>query len=567
MPHFRSKPALFRAAIAAGYILFSIPVAASAIDVVVSGNLACSSSEIKSVVDSAGCNLGDSSCVDLICKRIIEHYLGLGYLDAVVTCEALGDTIKVAIDEGDRSVLGFVLLEGIPVSDSSLVYGCFERLYGKPIDTAELEKCIQKVLMFYDRNGYPLARISPTGVIRDGMKIGLRFGFDQGPRARIKQVIFSGLKNTRAKSLFRRIGFSPGMDYDGSKIDCWRNRLLATGVFESVSSPKLIFSRSDSTLTVGFDLAESRGTRIEGAGGYAPFGKTKAFVGSITLDMRNIAGTLRQSRILWNKPAPQRLKWQIEYREPTVVLSHLSAEISVGSDVEDTLYADRRMRALLVWQSEGNIEAGIGFVLASTKDRSLDIREGDFAERGMVFSLKMGGRGIGSRDDDKFDAKINGVLSRISYSQDKPSKTIWEIDANMRQLKRLGSALAIGLELGYHQVYASQGNLPYARKVRAGGVGSIRGYAEDIFLVDRLIRLSVEPGVVLGNLSRAYGFIDLALLDGSGYSLTDLKSQPFGYGIGLIAASGIGAVRIDIGVGRVGGWDQARLHFSLVGSF
>ncbi|MGQ9811547.1 MAG: POTRA domain-containing protein [bacterium] len=551
-----------------GLLLTSHLVIASTVDMTILGNVSRSTEEIRRAAELVNCANFDSVCVDVICKRILEHYLGLGFLDAVVRCESVGDSsLMISIDEGSQSFLGFVSLEGVSITDSDLLHTFFEKCYGKPVDTSCLENCIEKVLRFYDGRGYPLAKMSPVGFVRDGNRIGLRFEIEEGPKARVKKITFGGLKNTRAKALIRKIGFVQGRDYDGRKVDSWQKKLLMTGIFRTVSPAEISLDMSDTTVTVNFDVNETRTTRIEGMGAYAPLGKTKTFVGSLNFSMQNIAGTLRQCSILWTRPAPGRLRWNIGYKEPTFFSSDISADLSFGSDVQDTSYAYRRFQAIVLWQTESQVEAGIGITLASTRDRTSDYSEGDFSEKGMVFSLKLSADNPILDRHGKLYGTLGTALSRISYSDGKPDKTISEAYLSVKYAKRMVSLFVFSTEFCYRYVNSSQGNVPSAKKVRIGGAGSIRGYAEESFSVDQYIRLSIEPGFLLNDLSRLYGFLDFAMLDGSGYSLGDLKSQPFGYGIGLVAGSDAGAVRIDIGVRRGGGWDDARLHFSVLGSF
>jgi hypothetical protein len=72
---------------------------------------------------------------------------------------------------------------------------------------------------------------------------------------------------------------------------------------------------------------------------------------------------------------------------------------------------------------------------------------------------------------------------------------------------------------------------------------------------------------LLGGYSRVYGFFDGAVLEGSGYSFESIRSGPFGYGLGLMAGSQAGIVRLEIALGRSDTWSDAKLHLGLVRRF
>jgi hypothetical protein len=64
-----------------------------------------------------------------------------------------------------------------------------------------------------------------------------------------------------------------------------------------------------------------------------------------------------------------------------------------------------------------------------------------------------------------------------------------------------------------------------------------------------------------------YAFIDGATIEDGGYDFGTLKRLPFGYGVGFMAGSRSGIVRLEIALGRDDMFSDAKLHLGLVQRF
>ena len=537
---------------------------AHAATISLNGNQAVTEGDLVQLIEFVGCS--DSTCVDSVCRVIANHYWRLGHLRASVHCSwrSRDSTLEVTIDEGPRFILGSVEFEDVHLADSTLLYQSFQELIGKPFDPDGVEAGIASVLRLYDGMGYPLVTIRPEMVICKGDTVSLRFQIDEGPVARLREVIFEGLKTTRKPILLAESGLEEGAIFDGSRIASARKRLLDLGIFDQVSEPDLVFDNKDTTVTVRFRVSEAPATYFQGYAAYAP-SVGGSLVGSIDLEFRNIGGTLRKLHVLWKRPGPERLAWKVEYNEPRILSRNLSATLTAQSYVLDTCYASRRFSLGLIWRKAPGFDLGMGVVVGSTKDRTPSASQGDFTEKGFTFNL-----GIRNYDRDlnptsgyRFEVSTSTTI--LSYADRDLTRRISVVSSTGNYLVPITPHFVLFTEGSVDGAFSSDGTLPPSHLIRAGGMGSVRGYAEESFIAERTLRATLEPRWLVSENSRLYLFVD-------GATFGDTEEQlgtdwAIGYGLGMMAMARSGVVRVDVGVAHDETIANARLHFSVVRRF
>jgi outer membrane protein assembly factor BamA len=535
------------------------------------GNSALSDDAIIEWIGEITCTATDSVCIDSICHEVAGHYWERGYLDVGVTCERAappGEAIEITISEGRPSVLESVRISGVPAGQASVLERMFGGQTGRPFSQRALEEGIADVLAFYDFRGYPLSTVRPEMVSVGDGRVEVRLHVAAGPPTVVGHVVFRGMTKTRRGAALAETGLSVGEPYDGKKIKNVRQRLMDLGVFESVSDPVLTFDSRDTTLTLTIDVVEARTSLFEGMAAYSPSGKESKFVGSLDLEFRNLGGTLRRLKVLWVKPGNGKLSWGVAYREPRILSKPFALEFELSSDVIDTSYARRRIWLGVTFRGEPRLEFGTGGFLASTKDRSLVGGEGNFLERGLSFDFRYEGRDRPLNPLSGQSFKLRQEVAALEFEDDSSlDRTISTLLVEGEQLIPVGERTTLALTSRFEGAFTSRGEIPAAHLVRMGGMRTLRGYPEEWFTVDRAVTVTLELRRLLGDYSRVYCFFDGGALEGGGYSFDSLRSGPFGYGIGFMAGSRAGVVRLEVALGRNDTWSDAKLHLGLVRRF
>lgn len=558
--------------------LFFILLAAGTV-----GHFSCEAAELvivgnsnlsrETILDAAAiaCAETDSVCVRAMCQAVAERYWENGYLDLCITCERLhpeSDTVLISITEGTVSMLKSVSIVGPKAFDIPMLERMFDDDIGLPFSRAGLESGIGSLLGFYDDHGFPAAGIQPETVSREEGWVEVTLRVDEGRKAKIGRVIFSGLTGTRREILLAESGIREGSPYDGGRVAAARTRLLALGVFESVSEPVLSFGAGDSAVAVTFEVAGAKTNRVEGLMAYAPSQEAGKIVGSLDLEFGNIAGTLRRLRVLYDRSGPDRLRWSIAYREPRLAGIPVALEAGVSSDVIESSFARRKLTMGLRLRGEARLEIGLGGILGVTKDRSEGQGEGDFSERGVSFALRYEGRNRPVNPLSGGFLAVSHEVAALDFdSEEVHDRTLSSLEAEAEYVVGVTSGSVVALGARFEGAFAGSGPVPSSHIIRLGGAGSLRGYPEEWFSVEKALVLTLEARRVLGGSSRVYAFIDGATFEDGIREFGDLKDSPFGYGVGFMGGARSGVFRLEIALGRDDGFPDAKLHLGFVQRF
>jgi outer membrane protein assembly factor BamA len=543
---------------------------AEAVTLTVQGNEHLSRSTILEAAAGVACS-SDVSCADDVCAAVAGRYWDAGYLDAVIECEDLrpaADTLLVTVAEGALSRLEGVEVTGAVEFDQATLTRFFDRDIGSPFSAARLEDGIRRVLEFYDEHGYPAASVTPEMVRAGRGRVEVTLGVDEGSRAVLGNVVFSGLTKTRRAIVLAESGISVGAPYNGRRIEAVPEKLMALGVFESVSRPLLSFGPGDSVVSAAFDVIEARTNRAEGLLAYAPSKERGRVIGSLDLELGNIAGTLRRLRVVYDRPGPDRLAWRIAYREPRLAGTRAALDAGVMSDVLEDAYARRLISLGVRVRTDARLEVGVGGSAGVTKDRSPANTEGNFSERGASLEMRYDGR---DRPANPGSGALVAVFQEVSSlrfeTAGSEDRTISRLDSEGQLAIRMTPNNVLVAASKFMGAFSSRGPVPASHMFRLGGFGSLRGYYEEQFTVEEALVLTFEARRLVSGDSRLYAFIDGAAYKNAVRAFGDLKQLPFGYGLGFVGGTRDGIFRLEIALGRGDTFSEAKIHLGVMQRF
>ena len=119
--------------------------------------------------------------------------------------------------------------------------------------------------------------------------------------------------------------------------------------------------------------------------------------------------------------------------------------------------------------------------------------------------------------------------------------------------------LAFDLAAGY-----AWGDMPLSQRFAVGGADTLRGYRDDQFKGNSMLRGTAEYRFPIRNKVQGVVFYDIGYAwDKRDQRNFDLDLMQSGYGIGLRINSPLGPIKLDWGKGK----QRSRFHFSFGGQF
>ena len=460
---------------------------------------------------------------------------------------------------------------------------------GKTVNIRESNKRLGFVEEQYKREGYILARITDIQFLPDGaMAININEGIVEDFRVK-------GNTKTKDKVILREIRLKKGEPFNATLARRSMNRIQNLGFFEDVNM-KLNPGRQPNAVEMEINVVEmNTGTFGIGAG----YSDADGFVGMISVGDKNLRGTGDSIMFRWEFGGEDNRNYEISYRKPWLdkketslglVLYDLTNEYADYDRNGDEIarYDKRRVgQELTLGRPQGEFVRHF-VTLKHRDDKYKEAVEGYKAQYyedpwGHDYYKKMYGKDTTAAERR---AENFGTTSSISYSRVYDSRdNIYDPHAGKRnaytfEWAGLGGdfkfekisvdyryylplrnkrVLAFDLAAGY-----AWGDMPLSQRFAVGGADTLRGYRDDQFRGNSMLRGTAEYRFPIRNKVQGVVFYDIGYAwDKRDQKEFDLGLMESGYGLGLRVNSPLGPIKLDWGKGK----QRSRFHFSFGGQF
>jgi translocation and assembly module TamA len=494
-----------------------------------------------------------------------------GYFDAQIKPEREGDTVRLVVDPGPRTLIGEVSLQFEGAIDGTALAETLRRTWslpsGKPFTQDDWASAKLDALTQARTQGYAQARWTSTvaRVEAERHAAVLSLLMDSGPLYHLGELRIEGLQYLSPEVVRRLANFQPGDPYNEQRLQELQDRLRKTQLFDSVSVQMLPDEGSAASAPVLVRVREaSRQQSTVAAGYHANTGQ------SVSLEYLN-----REPLGL-----PVRARTKLLYaREQRL------AELELSSHPQPD--ATRNLASIQLEQDRSGEE-----VQNNISMRVGRIRETERDER-LVYMEWLRARDLTAAGRDTSDA----LSANIQWTRRRLDSLILPTEGHQALLLlgagradsssasaglfgRMQLKLAAYAPLGGHwfgntrleldEVFArSEVGIPQKLLFRAGGDDSVRGYGyQDL---GPTVNGAAVGGRVAAtaSLEAAHplsadwptlwgaGFIDA----GNAADRWQSYRPVWGYGVGLRWRSPVGPLRVDVARGaETGRW---RLSFNV----
>lgn len=528
-------------------------------------------------------------------SAIVERYRLEGFffarIDSVVTSPSSDDEgiLDIYLSEGEQSVIARISFHGVRHFSPEEITSRFETAVGKTLQQATLEKDIDDLLITYENNGFPLAKIKVDSLAVDSLdKSRLTFALEvaEGPSVGLTEISVEGNATTRSNVVAREAYLQPGEPYNQEKVDRIRRRLERLGIFASVGEPQLYFSHDvgdSGNVTGGLSITVQEGNtnNFDGVVGYAPAtqtGQSGYFTGNVFVSMRNLFGTARKAVVRWQRESPSTQELEASYNEPWVGGYPLYAGIGIFQRKQDSSYIKTRfdLRGDLNVTSE--LSLALTFrqesVVPSTDLNYFTVFESDITS--------LGGE-IHYDTRDNLRSPTSGIVYATTYSRGRK-----KINGPAQYLSLaiarsfLVEQFTVDLEsyvptfrrqvvlLGFHGKKISSSQLEQSDLFQLGGTNSVRGYRENQFYGSQIVWSNVENRFLVGRSSSVFGFVDAGYFSRPAdinHSISSQQKFLYGYGVGARIETSLGIFRVSFALGEGDGFSDAKIHFGIANDF
>ncbi len=448
-------------------------------------------------------------------KKILLGYSKEGYLKASLNGFSLQDldlhfneikakalsvdsdkkemSIQLTIFEGVQYKLGELTVKGnIIYSEEELI----RRTDLKPDDlfnrmTFELD--MQQIRMAYSEKGYIYADISPEMEYHeDTGKVDVKIWVKENTIARIEKIEIRGNTTTKDKVIRREFTVNPGEPFDTRQIQRSREKVMNLGFFQDVKINTEPGSTPGEQVLV-FEVEERHTGTISLGAGYS---SVDYLMGYLQLTQANLFGNGQSVSLQWEMGS-LRQSWQMSFTEPWLFDAPVSFGVDVWNVTKHKGYNGQQYNLL---SQGGDIRLGkrfdeawkgyLTYKLESDEYTDLDSSVADTYTEGRSDTSSITPSLIYDTRDNIFDA-TTGMNHRLSVEiaggplggDNNYMKYIAETSYYLPLVWKLVLALhgEVGYAYGYDYGVTGLTDVPPAKRFRAGGTDTVRGYGEGSF--------------------------------------------------------------------------------------
>ncbi len=176
---------------------------------------------------------------------IADLYRSNGFRDVQVNCavdrnynnKSGGIAVQVNIEEGPQWMVDHLTLQGVTQVDQKEIASLLASIAQQPFSEVNLASDRSVVLTYYYQNGFPRATFkaewAPSG---EPYHVNVTYTVVEGDREYVRQVIITGLANTRPRLVNKDITFKPGDPLSPVEQTETQQRLYNLGVFARVDT-------------------------------------------------------------------------------------------------------------------------------------------------------------------------------------------------------------------------------------------------------------------------------------------------------------------------------------------
>ena len=464
---------------------------------------------------------------------------------------------------------------------------------GKIVNIRESNKKLGFVEEQYRRDGYILARITDVGFAPGGV---LAIKINEGI---VEDFKVKGNVKTKDKVILREIRLKKGEPFNSTLARRSLNRIQNLGFFEDVNM-KLNPGRQPNAVEMEIDVVEmNTGTFGIGAG----YSDADGFVGMVSVGDKNFRGTGDSILFRWEFGGEDNKNYEITYRKPWLDKKETSLNLSLYDLTNEYADYDRKGHEIARYDKKR-----VGQELTFGRPQGEFVRHSiTLKHREDKYKKPIKGYGkqyyedpwgydyyeenfyphthkhkdARQRRDENFGTTSSITYTRVYDSRDnvydphsgKRNSYSFEwaglggdfkfekISVNYRYYLplRRDRVLAFDLAAGY-----AWGDLPLSQRFSVGGADTLRGYKDDQFRGNSMLRGTAEYRFPIRKKVQGVVFYDIGYAwDKRDQSDFDLSLMEYGYGIGLRINSPLGPIKLDWGKGK----QRNRFHFSFGGQF
>ena len=522
-------------------------------------------------------------------RAIQSSLIQNGYLAAGIDSVFIDDSLRkmeVYIHSGD--FYSFSRLTFNEENEDALGSSGFrEKLFSnKPFNPQQLSKLFEKVLNFYENNGFPFASIKLDSTTFNNNQLSSKLLIDKGPLIRIDTIFVKGESQNSNKLIYNILQINPDDIYQQQIINQIEIRIKESPFLQAIKPTEYEFVNNKCNIYVY--LKNKPASNFNGIIGLLPNDDGKINItGDINIKLLNSLHKGETIQLNWRKLQPLTQNLQTAFSYPFLLNS------SFGIDTKFSLY--KRDTTFL------NIDGKIGIQYYFNSDNTLALfyqNKSSNLLSTQQFQFVTALPEFGDISNSSYGIEMKSIKLNYKYNPTKGYAAFLSVSAGTKTIRKNNNLNPIVYEdlnlktaqfgiqsnldfyipiktrstikLGSKTGFIFNENMFTNELFRIGGNIKLRGFDEESIYNSSFAIGTIEYRFLLEQNSNIFAFIDGAWYENKvkGNFITD---TPLGTGVGINFSTKPGIFSISYALGRQKGspfiFKSAKIHFGFISFF
>jgi len=475
-------------------------------------------------------------------------------------------------------------------------------LTAKPMNIGRMMQLQQKLLDYYENNGYPFARVWIDSINISGDSIAGKMKIDKGLLYKIDSTRVIGKIKLNKKFLQKYLDIPNGSVYSKQKLSRVDKRILELPYVTTVQPSDITMLGSGSVLNLYLQAKKSSQVNflvglLPAAGDAGKFQLT----GDINLDLKNILGSGEGFLLKWQQLQPKSPRLNLGYDQPYIFNSPLGLStlfelfkkdsnflqlnaqagliFDLGNNQSGKLYGQWQRTTLLTGAVDTNqikfekklpvnidvssVNAGINYEVNATNYR-FNPRKGNEINLVSVVGVKTIERNndiLSIRDPSFNFASLYDTLKAKSY----------QLRLKLAAAHYFPAGKSATFKTAINSGLYSSPSIFRNELFQIGGYRLLRGFDEESIYATRYAVFTAEYRYIINLNSYIYGFTDVGFTKNQ-YQSLNVNNQFIGAGLGILFERKAGLINMSVALGKRNDLpfnlrQAAKIHFGYINYF
>jgi len=545
---------------------------------------------------------GQAACIQYI-QKIPSLLAAKGYPTASVDSIAYTDTAaQIFLYVGKKYYWVKITPVGIEkrAMDES---GYLEKNFSnKPMNIPQLQAIQQRILLYYEKNGYPFAEVYLDSIQVDDNKINALLKVNKFIAYHIDSIHLFGKAILSKKFLYHFLNIPPGALYNKERLQQVDKRLQQLPYIQAIQPSNISMLGSGSILNLY--LSPKRSSQVDVLLGLLPGnGITNKFqlTGDVKLNLQN---ALRGGETIianWQSLQRKSPRLNLAYQKPYFLNSNLGLDLSFDLFKKDSSFLQVNSQVGLNYLSTINQSGKIffqwhnNFLLANGVDTNIVKQTKKLPPNIDVNSASMGIEYDWNHTNYRYNPRSGEeikIYATIGLKNVKPNNDIINLkDPNFNyaslydSLKVKSYQIRIKMAASHYFPVAKQATLKVSLQsgvflspnvfrnelFQIGGYKLLRGFSEESIYATRYLCTTAEYRLLLGLRSYLFGFTDFGWVQNK-YQALNVTNNFISAGIGMAFETKNGLLNVSYAMGKRNDVpfnirEASKIHFGYVNFF